>query len=93
MKILEIVEAVTPVGSTTNPMAPNSLPQTGNNPQPNVSGVNSPQLTDPRLQAANLAQQKQDREKQKQALQAQIKAKQEELQMLQKQQNDLNRTV
>jgi len=93
MKIADILEAVTPIGSTTNPMGGNSLPQTGNNPAPAVSGTNVQQLTDPRLQAANLAQQKQDREKQKQAIQAQIKAKQEELASLQKQQQDLNRTV
>jgi len=82
MKIFDILEAITPVGSTTM-----SQPQAGT-----VTG-NTQQLTDPALQAAQLAKQKQEKEKQKQDLMMQIKAKQAELQALQKQQMDLNKTV
>lgn len=87
MKILDILEAIMPVASTTNPSSP--PPSTG---QAQMSG-NVQQLSDPNLQAAQLAKQKQDREQQKRDVMAQIKAKQAELQALQKQQTELNRTV
>lgn len=82
MKILDILEAITPVGST-------SVAQ----PQPGTVTGNTQQLANPALQAAQLAKQKQEKEKQKQDLLTQIKAKQAELQALQKQQMDLNKTV
>lgn len=82
MKIAELVEAITSVGPTTTPTQP----------QGQVSG-NVQQLGDPRLQAAQLAVQKQEKEKQKQQVAAEIKAKQAEILALQKQQIDLNKTV
>lgn len=86
MKIAELVEAITTVGASTDiagqPAAP--TPQLGGNVQ---------QLADPRIQASQLAKQKQDREQQKRDIMAQIKAKQAELQALQKQQTELNRAI
>ena len=86
MKIAELVEAITSVGPST--MATTTPTQ----PQGQVSG-NVQQLGDPRLQAAQLAVQKQEKEKQKQQVAAEIKAKQAEILALQKQQIDLNKTV
>lgn len=92
MKIIDILEAIAPVGSTTSPMpAPTSAPL--GKPAPGAISGNTTAMADPKLQAAQLVQQKQEKEKQKQAVQAQIKAKQEELQMLQQQQQELNKTV
>lgn len=66
------------VGATTVPTLAGSA-------QPAVTG-NTAALSNPALQAANLAQQKKQRDEQKRAIQAQIAA-------LQKQLSDLNRTA
>ncbi|NBP03369.1 MAG: hypothetical protein EBU90_25435 [Proteobacteria bacterium] len=87
MKVLELLEAIPSMGSTTNPM-----PQSGAMPAPTMTG-NTQQLADPKLQAVNLAQQNQIKDQQKKDIAAQIQAKQKELQALQKQQSELNRAV
>jgi len=88
MKIADILEAIAPMGSTTDQGAtPPANPG-----QPQMTGATQ-QLADPRMQAAQLAKQKQDRDQQKRDVMAQIKAKQTELQALQKQQTELNKTV
>lgn len=85
MKIAELVEAITPIGATTSPQPMGAA-------QPQVTG-NTQQLASPAMQAAQLNQQKQEKDKQKQQIAADIKAKQAELQALQKQQMELNKTV
>lgn len=90
MKIKDLFEAIAPVGTTSNPVAPNGIaPTTTPSPtQPGAAAVsgNTAALADPKMQAAQLAKQKQEKDKQRQALQAQIAA-------LQKQMADLNKTV
>lgn len=88
MKILDILEAIAPMGSTTDlgatpPATPGQPQMTGSTQQPG----------DPRMQAVQLAKQKQERDQQKRDVMAQIKAKQAELQALQKQQTELNKNV
>lgn len=84
MKIFELVEAITSVGASTNVMPPAPGGQMTGNVQ---------QMADPRMQAAQLSKQKQEKDQQKRDIMAQIKAKQEELLALQKQQTELNKTV
>ena len=96
MKIIELVaeQVVGTVPTGKQAPLPPTTP-TGTPPQastPAVAGNTAP-LADPRLQAAQLAKQKQDKEKQKQMVQDQIKAAQQQLADLQKQQQDLNKSV
>lgn len=58
---------------------------------PTVSG-NTQQLSDPKLQAAQLAAQRQEKDLQKKNLQQQIQALQQQLRNLQQQQSNLNKT-
>ena len=92
MKIYELVQEQQPIGAVgttsgfTQPIGqPPSVSQ-----NPSMSG-NVQALTDPKLQAATLAQQKQDREQKKKEVADQIKSMQQQLQNLQKQQQDLNK--
>lgn len=82
MRFQDLIEQ-TPVGTIGSTPAPTSAAPTGT--APNLSG-NVDALQDPRMQAANLAKQKQEKEQQKRSIQAQIAA-------LQKQLADLNRTA
>lgn len=89
MKVVELLEQV-PIGSTPFPAAGGSTvpPTSGTAPQAAPIGVagNTQQLQDPKMQAAQLAKQKQEKDKQKKAIQDQIAA-------LQKQLTDLNRVA
>lgn len=71
-----------PIGSTPMPTS-GAVPPMGT-PQANMTG-NTAALQDPKMQAAQLAMQKQNKDKQKKAIQDQITA-------LQRQLSDLNRT-
>lgn len=84
MRYSEIVEQTT-IGSSPMPAAGGSTVPSTAAPAGSLSG-NVAALQDPRIQAANLAKQKQDKDKQKRAIQDQITA-------LQKQLADLNRTA
>ena len=79
MKYREFSEQIGTVGTTTAPMTPTGQALTAS-----LSG-NVAALQDPKMQAANLAQQKKQKDDQKKAIQDQIAA-------LQKQLADLNRT-
>ena len=82
MRFFELVEqggTMGTIGSTTAPAAP-SAPMA-----PTLGGQNAADVTDPKMQAAALAKQKQDKFAQKKQIQDQIAA-------LQKQLADLNRT-
>lgn len=84
MRYQEFSEQTT-VGSTSMPAAGGSTVPSTAAPAGGLSG-NVAALQDPRMQAANLAKQKQEKDKQKRAIQDQIAA-------LQKQLADLNRTA
>lgn len=79
MKIFELVEQVGTIGTVGSTAMPTSAPA------PAVGGQNAAALSDPKMQAANLAQQKQAKNQQKKQIQDQIMA-------LQRQLADLNRT-
>lgn len=91
MKILELFneqQMIGAIGSTsvgTTPSNQQTLGQT-----PNLTG-NVQQLSDPKLQAASLAQQKQQQDQKKKEIADQIKATQQQLLNLQKQQQELNK--
>lgn len=91
MKILELFneqQMIGTIGSTsvgTTPSNQQTLGQT-----PNLTG-NVQQLSDPKLQAASLAQQKQQQDQKKKEIADQIKATQQQLLNLQKQQQELNK--
>lgn len=84
MKITEIFEQMTvpPTTIGSQPVKPG---------QPSVTGAVQ-QLADPKLQAAQLATQRQQKTQQKKTLGDQIKALQQQLRDLQQQQSNLNRT-
>lgn len=95
MKIFELISEQGTIGSTTGvvtPVSQSPTPTTGQQPGAKMSG-NVTALTDPKMQAAMLAQQKKQQEEQKKQVADQIRAMQQQLQALQKQQQDLNRTV
>ena len=95
MKIFELIAEEGTIGSTTGAVTPVSqtpAPTTGQQPGSKLTG-NVGALTDPKMQAAMLAQQQKQKQQQKQQVADQIKAMQQQLQALQKQQQDLNRTV
>ena len=79
MRYSDFAEQIGTIGTTAAPMgaAPGTPPAAG------LTG-NVGAMQDPRMQAANLAKQKQDKDQQKKAIQDQITA-------LQKQLSDLNR--
>jgi hypothetical protein len=57
MKIKELIESIGTIGSTTNPIQGNSIPQTGNNPGPNQPGGKPNQPAQPQtLDPAQLSQ-------------------------------------
>lgn len=84
MRYLEFSEQA-PIGSTPMPPAGGSTVPSTAAPAGGLTG-NVAALQDPRMQAANLAKQKQEKDKQKKAIQDQIAE-------LQKQLSDLNRTA
>lgn len=81
MKYSEIIEQLTTIAPTNMPTAATSAPASGATLSGNISS-----LQDPKFQAAQLAKQRQEKDKQKKAIQDQIAA-------LQKQLSDLNRTA
>lgn len=92
MKIQELIkeqQTVGAVGTTAGFTQPIGQPPSVSQ-NPTMSG-NVQALTDPKLQAATLAQQKQEKERKKKEIADQIKAMQQQLQAMQKQQQDLNR--
>lgn len=92
MKIADLILEQQPVGTIgttagfTQPVG--QTPTVSQNPA--VTG-NTQALADPKLQAATLAKQKQDKDAQKKQVADQIKTLQQQLQTLQRQQQDLNR--
>lgn len=92
MKIQELIQEQQPVGTVgttsgfTQPIG--QTPSVSQN--PSMTG-NVQALTDPKLQAATLAQQRQEKDRKKKEVADQIKAMQQQLQNLQKQQQDLNK--
>jgi hypothetical protein len=94
MKIQELIQEQQTIGGvgTTSGITQTigQPPAAGQGQNPSMSG-NVQALSDPKLQAATLAQQKQDREQKKKEVADQIKSMQQQLQNLQKQQQDLNK--
>lgn len=92
MKIADLIseqQTVGTVGTTSGFTQPiGQTPTVSQN--PTMTG-NVQALSDPKLQAATLAKQRQDKENQKKQVADQIKALQQQLQTLQKQQQDLNK--
>ena len=92
MKIQELIQEQQPVGAVgttagfTQPIG--QTPSVSQN--PSMTG-NVQSLNDPKLQAATLAQQRQEKDRKKKEVADQIKAMQQQLQNLQKQQQDLNK--
>ena len=84
MKIYELFEQIGTVGSSGSLTGGSTIPTTsgstsaGATTDPSVSG-NVPDLTDPKIQAAQLAKQKQQREQQKKSIQDQIAKLQQQL--------------
>ena len=87
MRYSDFAEQIGTIGTTAAPMgaAPAGTP-----PAAGLTG-NVGAMQDPRMQAADLAKQKQQKDQQKKAIQDQITAKREETAALQKQLADLNR--
>lgn len=84
MRIQDLVEQIGTVGSTGTPIAGATIPPTSA-PAATIGG-NVPDVTDPKVQAAQLAQNQKQKQQAKQSIMAQIAA-------LNKQLSDLNRTA
>lgn len=92
MKIQDLIQEQQPVstvGTTAGFTQPIGQPPAVSQ-NPTMSG-NVQALTDPKLQAVTLAQQRQEKDRKKKEVADQIKAMQQQLQNLQKQQQDLNK--
>jgi hypothetical protein len=84
MRYSEFSEQIGTIGTTTAPIG--TAPVGASAPPGTGLTGNTGAMQDPRMQAANLAKQRQDKDQQKKAIQDQIAA-------LQKQLSDLNRTA